>query len=533
MSKIRLLDCTLRDGGYINNWKFGETVIGEILTDLTNARIDIIETGFLTDKPYSKDYSLYSKPKDIEQIFDKPDENILYVGMIAIGEKEIHPDKIPDASESFIRGIRITFHQHEIEKAFSWGKKLMDKGYKLFMQPVGSANYADRDLLDLIEKINFLKPYAFYLVDTLGVLYQNDVKRKLYLIDSNLDKKIALGLHSHNNVQMSFANAQDMISFPTSREIIIDTSIFGMGRGAGNLCTELLTDYLNVRYEYNYDVLPILESIDERLMPIYTKTPWGYSVAYFLASSKGCHPNYASHLLAKQTISVPNIASLLDQIPEEKRLIFDRKYIEDMYQQYQINLINDIDVINELRENFRNREILVLAPGKTIQTYKEEINAYIKKQNPYIISVNFIPEEYDVDLVFVSSRRRYQQIKKYCSLKKMIFTSNIHNIPEDSKIVNYSDLLNSSIDASDSAGMMLMKLLVKTGVRKVDLAGFDGFYGNSALNYYKKDLIGSTDPEELSNKQKGIEEQFRKRAQDMQIKFITPTSYVITEEINE
>lgn len=529
MGNIKILDCTLRDGGYINDWHFGKDVIGEILTDLTNAKIDIIETGFLTDKPYNEDYSLYESTENIKAVFNNPDDNILYVGMIAIGEKEIHPDKIPDASKGYIKGVRVTFHQHEIEKAFDWGRMLMDKGYKLFMQPVGSANYTDKDMLDLIEKINELEPYAFYLVDTLGVLFQNDVKRRLYLIDSNLKKNIALGLHSHNNVQMSFANAQDMIKFPTVRTIIIDSSMYGMGRGAGNLCTELLTDYLNVYYGYGYDVLPILEGIDGCLMPIYTDTPWGYSVAYFLASSKGCHPNYATHLLAKQAISVPNIATLLDQIPKEKRLIFDRKYIENMYQQYQVNAINDLDVINELRESFRNREILVIGSGRTIISHKDEINAYIQKENPYTISVNFMPEDYEVDFVFVSSNRRYKQLKKICPLEKIIFTSNIKDVPENARVVNYSDLLNSTLEASDSAGMMLMKLLVKAGVHSVSLAGFDGFSENIALNFYKKDLIGSTAPQEMISKHHGIEEQLAKRAKDMKIRFITPTTYRIKE----
>lgn len=102
-----------------------------------------------------------------------------------------------------------------------------------------------------------------------------------------------------------------------------------MGRGAGNLCTELITKYLNDNYSHNYNLLPILEIIDEHLMSVFIKSPWGYSVPFYIASINNCHPNYASYLLDKQTISVRDIYNILASMDDSKRTFYDREYIEN------------------------------------------------------------------------------------------------------------------------------------------------------------------------------------------------------------
>lgn len=524
MNRVKLLDCTLRDGGYVNSWNFGKDTIKTLITGLSTARIDIVECGFLTDCIYNEDYALFSDNNEVTNVLENPDSSILYVVMIAIGEKEINPINLSPASEGPIKGVRLTFHQNEIEKAFYYAHILMDKGYQVFMQPVGSANYKDQILMDLIQRINELRPHAFYLVDTLGTMYQNDVKRLLYLLDNNLDLSIALGLHSHNNLQMSFANAQDLISFCTTRTILIDTSIYGMGRGAGNLCTELLTDYLNTNYKADYEVLPLLECVDECLMPIYMQRPWGYSVAYFLASSKNCHPNYASYLLSKQTVSVRAISNILDEIPEERRFLFDKNYIESLYQSYQKHYVDDLEVLKQLRIDMVGKEVLVIGTGKSVIEQKERIEAYIEVNHPFVISINSVPD-FKVDLIFISNERRYRKIANRVDLKKTIFTSNLMHLKQDVRYVNYAELLNTSMDVSDQAGMMVLKLLVKTSAQSVVLAGFDGFSGNQVNNYSENRFIGSSEPEEMSKKNEATAIQIKKRAKDYKITFLTKSLY--------
>ena len=528
MSGVKLLDCTLRDGGYINQWNFGRKAIRDILFGLSVSRMDIIECGFLKAGAYDPDFSLFGSAQDAGAVLDA--HGSLYVSMIAIGEMELDPALLRDAAQGPIDGVRLTFHQHEADKAFDYGKTLLRKGYKLFMQPVGTTNYTDGQMIELIHRINELKPYAFYMVDTLGMMYTKDLIRQFYLLDHNLDPGIRAGYHSHNNLQMAFANAQALIEAGSGRELIIDCSCSGMGRGAGNLCTELMMDYMNRFHGARYDVLPVLEIIDQYLIPILISAPWGYSPAYYLAAANRCHPNYASFLLTNHSMNIRTIASVLDQIEPEKRRYFDKNLIEALYRAYQDNAVDDIGVIGALRQRIEGREILVVAPGQSVVNQTEKIARYIEKKNPFVIAVNFIPSQaapLEADLIFVCNNRRYEEIAEALDPRMAVFTSNIKNAPASAALVNYSDLTNPSPDASDSAGIMILKLLMKLGAEKAALAGYDGFSRNQANNFALKSMAGLSDPGALEEKNRAIGEQLNICAQKLDLKFITPTRYRI------
>ena len=309
MKKTSILDCTLRDGGYINEWRFGKKAIKDIVSSLSEAGMDVIECGFLDDVVYDPDASLYSCVTQITPFIAPKKPGTLYVAMIALGD--ISPDKILPCDGTSIDGIRLTFHRHEWEEAKMVARQFMEKGYKVFVQPVGTTAYTDRELLNLISDVNALQPYAFYLVDTLGILYRHDLLRFFYLIDHNLDANIKVGFHSHNNLQLSFANAQELIRTDSTRDIIIDASVYGMGRGVGNLSTELLAEYVNVNIAPKYCITPLLSIADKYLMSIYSEQRWGYDLPYFLSATVKCHPNYAAHLLKKGTLTIEDISKLL------------------------------------------------------------------------------------------------------------------------------------------------------------------------------------------------------------------------------
>ncbi|MGN0460904.1 MAG: aldolase catalytic domain-containing protein [Ruminococcus sp.] len=526
MSKIKILDCTLRDGGYINDWKFGKKAILNILFNLTKANTDIVECGFLTNKPYNPQCSLFNSVEKIDALLKECKNNdTTYVAMIALGEKEIDPRLISDASNSYVDGIRLTFHPNEIDKAFEYGEIIKEKGYKLFMQPVGTTNYTDKQFLNLLERINTLMPYAFYIVDTLGMMYEKDLIRQVFLVDNNLSTSIKLGYHSHNNFQLAFSNAQALAQYNTEREIIIDCSANGMGRGAGNLCSELFMNYLNKECGGHYDVLPVLEIVDQYLVPISLSNPWGYNSAYFLSAANNCHPNYATYLITKHSLSMSSIGNIIQQIPKEEKRFFNKQLIETIYQNYQSNAINDIETIGKLRKKFDGKEILVISPGASVKSKKDAIQKYISKKKPFVISVNFIPKYLKPDMVFVGNVRRYEDLGDRLDIKKTIFTSNIPKLPKKAIKVNYSELISASNDASDSSGIMILKLLKKTSVKSVALAGYDGFSKNPLNNYFSGDYCGVYDPVLLQEKNLAISEELENLSTKMKIKFVTPSIY--------
>lgn len=527
MNNLQILDCTLRDGGYINNWNFGNRIIRRILRYLSDAHIDIIECGFLSDAEYDKDKSIFNHPSQIKNLITQNQSR--HVAMIALGEKEIAYEKVPVCDESGVWGIRLTFHKHEIERAFIYANDLMSKGYQVFIQPVGTCTYTDRELLDLVDKVNALNPYAFYIVDTLGTITGTELMRLFQMIDANLNPKICIGFHSHNNLQLAFSNAQELVHHFTDRNVIVDASVQGMGRGAGNLCTELIAQYLNEKIHSSYNVIPLLEIVDKYLNTIKEQFPWGYTIPYYISAVNNCHPNYASFLMNKQTINVKDIKKILDRIPPEKRALFDKDYIQDLYANYLANTIKDDDIIKLLSSEFNNRTVLLIAPGKSIVSQKEQIQKFILDFNPIVISVNFIPEDYKIDYVFISNMKRFDDIDisnfATCDYKAII-TSNIAGENKESLLcVNYSSYTNSDYLISDNAGLMSLALLKKCKISEVNLAGFDGFLPDSTQNYYSKALLNNVEYSTLENKTNQIREQIKLIRRDMVINFITKSQY--------
>ena len=289
MNKVAVLDCTLRDGGYVNDFDFSKNTIKTIINKLGKAHMDIIECGFLKNIEYDENKSLYSDVDQITPLITPKKKHTMYVAMIVTGT--IQASKIIPRRKDTIDGIRITFHKKEMDEAFELGYALMDKGYEVFMQPVGTTSYSDVELLELFERINEMKPYAFYLVDTLGKLYAKQLLKLFYLADDNLDEDITIGYHSHNNLQLSFSNAQQLIQSCGKRNIIIDGSVLGMGRGAGNCFMEQMLSFLR---NPNYKLTPTLKFVEKYVAEERAKgSQWGYDVPYMLTGALNRHPRAA------------------------------------------------------------------------------------------------------------------------------------------------------------------------------------------------------------------------------------------------
>jgi 4-hydroxy 2-oxovalerate aldolase len=338
-----------------------------------------------------------------------------------------------------------------------------------------------------------------------------------------LDSKIALCFHSHNNLQLSFSNAQCLIKNSNNREVIIDSTVFGMGRGAGNLCTELLTQYINDNHDERYNIIPILKVIDEQINPIFAKTPWGYSVPYYLAATNNCHPNYAKYLVDKQTLPVEMINFLLRMIPVPKRSMYDVDLIKQIYLDTISETFSDAENVEKIRDLLINQRILLLAPGKSLINEKEKIEAHIKKYNPFIISLNFIPDNFDSDIAFFTNIKRFSLVEDF--KKPLILSSNIEDKGNTGALfVNYSSYINDSAEF-DNTFLMLLKLLTKIGIKKICVAGLDGFSDNPSENYSSELFFNATNYNDLGARNKTIEQQIRSFEKNIDIEFITKSLF--------
>ena len=242
---LRLLDCTLRDGGYLNDWEFGHDTLLNVFERLVGARVDVIEIGFLdARRPFDVNRSIMPTTSSVNQIYKGIDKgNSMVVGMIDYGTCPI--ENIQPCADCFLDGIRVIFKQQVMHEAIAFCKQIKALGYQVFAQAVSITTYNDQELIELASQVNDLHPFAMSMVDTYGLLHQDNLYHIFEVLDRELLPDICLGYHAHNNFQMGYANGIEMINAPTKRPMLVDGTLYGMGKSAGNAPLELLAMYLN------------------------------------------------------------------------------------------------------------------------------------------------------------------------------------------------------------------------------------------------------------------------------------------------
>lgn len=486
MKELKLLDCTLRDGGYVNDWEFGHSVITGTYKRLDSAGVDYIEVGFLDDRrELDINRSIAPNTDSYNIIFsDIKKKHAIPVAMIDYGTCSL--DNIGECDSTFIDGIRVIFKKEKIDKALPFCKAIKEKGYKLFIQAISITAYSDMDMLCYIEKINEIKPYAFSIVDTYGLLDNRKLTHYFSLLDNNLDSEIIIGYHGHNNFQLAFSNTIKFLSLKTERTLVADSTVYGMGKSAGNCPSELISVYMNQHFGKEFDVCQFLEVLDTDLMAVYQKCYWGYRYNFFISAMQNCHPNYVQYLLDKKTLTVSSINEILSQIPDNIKLLYDGKYIENAYLEYQSNVIDDRRDMEQLKKEIRGQTIILIGPGRTIIENKNYVQNNIAQADSIVMCVNSVPLGYRTDYLFISNAKRYSKLADTCIADNisLIITSNI--TPFDRKpdfILNYQGLLKLGNGVNDNALLLCLTFLSECGVKEVRLAGFDGF-SDSDKDYY-------------------------------------------------
>lgn len=525
MSDIKLLDCTLRDGGYINDWNFGEYTIRDVMAKLIESGVDYIEVGFLRDCDYDRNKALYNNCAEIANILPENRGNAKFTAMSLHNKYSI--DKLEPYDGKTIDALRVTFHDYDIDEGLNYIRKVKEKGYKVFANPINIMGYSDEMILRLLEKINEIQPYAFSIVDTFGSMMKDDLQRIYSLIEHNLRKDIVIGLHLHENLALSYSLAQDFIGMKASdRDCVIDASMLGMGRSPGNLCMELIMDYMNKRQSGHYDVNPVLDGIDDHIARLKQIEPWGYSTAYALSAKYNLHRNYAEFLLDKGRLRAKQINQILGSIEEQKKTAYDEAYIEGLYQDFQNKAIDDTETLKALADQLAGRKCLILAPGYSIVSDREKIAAYVKEEKPVVLSANFVPDFYQVDYVFCCNAMRLEMIRINKQIPKMIVTSNLLEMcsqEDDFYAVNYMDLHFGEAGPADNSVIMLLRLLKKLEAADVALAGFDGYRTDSRTNYAADYMASQHTKGDEENKK--IRERMVQMEKQMSIRYLTKSLY--------
>ncbi|MCM1231783.1 MAG: aldolase catalytic domain-containing protein [Ruminococcus flavefaciens] len=524
MNKVQVLDCTLRDGGYCNEWRFGFENVKKITSGLVDAGVEIIECGFITNRvTYNPDVTKFTTVDEAARVIPKERDGKLFVAMVNYGEYK--NEDLPAYDGTSIDGIRVAFHKKNRFDALKLCKQIKAKGYLVFIQAMVSLSYTDNEFLDMIHIVNDVQPYAFYIVDSFGMMKEKELTRLFYMVEHNLKANIWIGFHSHNNMQLAYSNAQKLTAVQSNRDLIIDSSIYGMGRGAGNLNTELFVEYLNENASKNYKLKPLLTIIDKILNPFYEQNYWGYSLSNYISAAHNAHPNYAGYLDDKKTLTFEDMNAIFDMMDDDKKVSYDKAYIEDLYLRYQEKDRVQETHLAEFKDKLVGKSVLIIAPGPSSVDEEDKIIECASKEDVITISINYEYNQNYTDFIFLSNLRRFRDLPIE-QRKKCIATSNIPSLDMYLQ-VRYKDLLNSEEAVQDNAGMMLVKLLIIMGVRKIYIAGLDGYSVNPDDNYADKKMRLYAEKEQVSKKNEGMIKVLIDYKRYIEIEFLTKPRYVI------
>lgn len=533
MGNVQVLDCTLRDGGRIIDCAFQNREIKEMSDKLANAKIDIVEVGFLRNAAsvtYVGNSTFFTDVDQIIPFVDK-ESTTMFVAFIDFGMFDFATLKEYDGKS--IDGIRFGFtkadYTNHYDEVITGIETIKEKGYTLFIQGVNSLNYSDKEMLELVELVNTVHPYSFGIVDTYGAMYVDDVQRLYRLVDNNMNSDICINFHSHNNYQLSFSFAQEIVKLSKgTRKVIVDATLNGIGKVAGNLNTELIVDYLVRKLNYHYELDVVLDIIDEYIYKYELEHKWGYSIPAMMAGVYKSHPNNIIYLTEKFRLGAKDIGKVLSMIDDAKRQTYDYDNIEALYTQYIADKIDDAPTLQKLKEIIADQPVLVLAPGNTLNTHKEVVDSYIKEYQPIIISVNFVSDYQDA-LCYYGNAKRYERAQAIHSNQVNIISSNIRSTDRNDLMVNYHSLINRGNKYFENSTIMLLNLLKKINVTSLAIAGFDGFSETTPSNYADASFQNARHKHEFAELNKEISKMLVEYRQMLlgqcTVKIITPSIY--------
>lgn len=477
---IRLLDCTLRDGAYITGGEFGEPVIRGIISKLQDAGADVIECGWLKNDAYKTGSVYYHSPEDMRQYLVCKKPSCTYTAMIDWDRYEL--SNLPPCDGTSLDAIRVVFPHGKHRQGIEVGQEIHKKGYQVFFQAANTMAYSDEELARLAESVNESQAVCLSIVDTFGAMYPEDLERIVHVLHQQLKPEVKLGLHSHNNQQLSFALSIRFIQLlqDSGREIMVDASLCGMGRGAGNATTELVVSYLNKKCRRHYDIDAVMDAIDIYMGYFKENYQWGYSTPNFIAGLYGCHVNNIGYLLKNHRTNARDMRNVIASLPAEDRTKYDYDLLEQAYLQNQSLYVEDKAAVKQLAEALKGREVFLITPGRSAQQEQERILACIQEKNPVVIGVNAILPGYEYDYLFFANPARYEYAKDAYAHQfngtKRIVLSNVKNIPEEGELViNFNRVIKRGWEYYDNAAICALRLMELLEVPRAVVAGFDYF----------------------------------------------------------
>ncbi len=311
---IKILDCTVRDGGLINDHMFEDGFVKAIYDTCVAAGVDYMEFGYKnSDKIFARDKFgawKFTSEDDLRRIVGDNPAGVKLCAMADAERCDYHTDVLPK-KDSVLDVIRVACYIHQIPMAVDMIKDAHDKGYETTVNLMAISTVQDRELEDALAVLADTPVDTVYVVDSFGAFYSEQIRDLTVQYLSAVEGKgKSIGIHTHNNQQLAYANTIEALIVGASR---LDATINGIGRGAGNCPLELLLGFLkNPRYRLR----PVLECVRDVFLPLTNKMEWGYMIPYMITAQFNQHPRSAIKMRAGD--HPDDFVAFYDQMSEEE-----------------------------------------------------------------------------------------------------------------------------------------------------------------------------------------------------------------------
>jgi len=511
---LQVLDCTPRDGGYINNWHFDKKMVREIYRSVSNAGVDIFEVGFHGTSEYfdKREYGIwrFSEEKDLLEVTEGINGAKIAL-MCDFGKANV--GDIPDARDSLAQMIRIAVHKDNLKPAITFLETMKKKGYLVSLNAMAISNYTGKELQELISMVKSSALDYFYVVDSYGSMFPDQVRSLVEPFIELKDTKV--GFHPHNSLQMAFANTLEAIRCGVD---IVDSTIYGMGRGAGNLPTEILISYLETLNHHKYNAVPLLNCINRYFIKMQEEEAWGYQLPYMLSGIFQCHPNYAKALIDTREYNVEDIRNAMAAVKSRDPIGFSKQILNEIVGEGIVGKIGGIETAKKQGGNshtktavkyvdrHKGRDFLVLANGPNLKKYRKQIDKFIAKYDPIILGANYLGDLFKPHYHAFNNKIRFTEYIDQVDAESKLLLGQY--FPEkmikeytsrDYETLFYDDVLDADFDIVDGViqsscrtiSVLLLGVAAAMGGQRIFAAGMDGYIEQDRPDqhlFYKEEI---------------------------------------------
>lgn len=501
------LDCTLRDGGYYNNWDFPEPIVQQYIRAMTDCGITIVEMGLRSLNNTSfKGASAFSTDEWLESL-SIPDS--LKVGVM-VNASELLVDGNLDHSildrlfpksvdETRLDIVRIACHFHEFEATLPASTWLKDKGFLVGYNLMQIADKTQEQVETAAKQAAHYPLDSLYFADSMGSMYPDDAAKVIGWLRSGWSG--ALGIHTHDNMGLALSNTKRSIKEGVTW---IDSTVTGMGRGPGNASTEEVAINLIENISLP-SIIPLLELIDTYFKPLQEKCGWGKNPYYFLAGMYGIHPSYIQEMQADSRYSTSDIISVINKLKK----IGASKFSSNTLEIAKSSTSNDFEVEKSLglKDTFSGKNVLLVGTGPSSLKYATQLEKFAINNDCIVIAMNtdkhLSEDRIDYRIVchpvrMLADQNSYRDFKQPLIAPLLNLSSSVRESIDPGKLINMSLNIEDATFALSDEELTCPKQLVAayslavssaSGAKAVYLAGFDGYVPGDKRNLEMQQVI--------------------------------------------